>query len=166
MRRKVFFINGITKGRGKCSCKGLCCINMRLSLKPRPKLRGRNLEGETWRAQQAAPLQCAICAAKPRGSKLLRCGAKRPVAAFAGTRVYLLTLIFFDEGRNWASAPHSAGVYSHASLAHASFGPRLFTGTLCILFLRPRRRGIALLKPWGSAQGHLCSKAVLKTNGP
>ena len=28
-----------------------------------------------------------------RGSKLLRCGAKRQVAAFAGTRVYLLSLI-------------------------------------------------------------------------
>ena len=53
---------------------------------------------------------------KERGSKLLRCGAKRPVAAFAGTRVYLLSLIFFDEGRNWASAPHSVGVYSHAAL--------------------------------------------------
>jgi len=55
---------------------------------------------------------------KKRGSKLLRCGAKRPVAAFAGTRVYLLSLILFDEGRNWASAPHSVGVYSHASLLH------------------------------------------------
>ena len=30
---------------------------------------------------------------KKRGSKLLRCGAKRQVAAFAGTRVYLLSLI-------------------------------------------------------------------------
>ena len=55
---------------------------------------------------------------KKRGSKLLRCGAKRPVAAFAGTRVDLLCLIFFDEGRNWASAPHSVGVYSHAALLH------------------------------------------------
>ena len=44
---------------------------------------------------------------KKRGSKLLRCGAKRQVTAFAGTRVYLLSLIFFDEGRNWASALHS-----------------------------------------------------------
>ena len=30
---------------------------------------------------------------KKRGSKLLRCGAKRQVAAFAGTRVYLLSLL-------------------------------------------------------------------------
>ena len=53
---------------------------------------------------------------KKRGSKLLRCGAKRQVAAFAGTRVYLLSLIFFDEGRNEASAPHSGELGFHVSL--------------------------------------------------
>jgi len=52
-----------------------------------------------------------------RGSELLRCGAKRPVSACAdkeqddGTGLSPL-----GEGREWASAPHSAGVYSHARL--------------------------------------------------
>ena len=42
---------------------------------------------------------------KQRGNKFHRCGAKRPVAACAGTRESLCQNIFFDAGRNWAFCP-------------------------------------------------------------
>jgi len=51
-----------------------------------------------------------------RGSELLRCGAKRPVSACADKEQDDRTgRPSLGEGREWASAPHSAGVHSHAS---------------------------------------------------
>ena len=40
-----------------------------------------------------------------RGTEVLRCGAKRPVTAFAGTGASPHQNIFFDAGRNWAFRP-------------------------------------------------------------
>jgi DNA helicase-2/ATP-dependent DNA helicase PcrA len=51
-----------------------------------------------------------------RGSELLRCGAKRPVSACANKEQDDRTGRPLGEGREWASAPHSAGVHSHAPL--------------------------------------------------
>ena len=53
-----------------------------------------------------------------RGSKLLRCGAQTPSHGLRRDKIGKCVQIFFDEGRNWASAPHSVGVYSHAALFH------------------------------------------------
>jgi len=58
---------------------------------------------------------------RSRGIEILRCGAKRLVATFAGTRGDHNHGPFpvHDDG-HWASAPHSAGFQSHASRSHAS----------------------------------------------
>ena len=56
-----------TQERGN-EAKGLYCINTRLILKLRPKLGGRSKQRPC----------SAIYAAKPRGTKVRRCGAQTP----------------------------------------------------------------------------------------
>ena len=62
---------------------------------------------------------------KKRGSKLLRCGAQTPSRGLRRDKIGKCVLIFFDEGRNWASAPQSVGVYSHDFVAHVFWPTRL-----------------------------------------
>ncbi len=59
-----------------------------------------------------------------RGSELLRCGAKRPVSACADKEQDNRTgRSSLGEGREWASAPHSVGVHSHAPLPAVTDSP-------------------------------------------
>ena len=53
-----------------------------------------------------------------RGTKVLRCGAQAPSHGLRRDKIGKCVLIFFDEGRNYAPAPHSGELYSHAALLH------------------------------------------------
>ena len=107
----------------------------------RAKLGGRRLEGADWRAQQAAPLQSAIYAPKPRGSKLLRCGAQTPSFDLRRKRSegnrersYLVpakavTWRFAPQRRSLLPRFFGPRFFGPRSFGPRSFSPRLFTGT-------------------------------------
>jgi D-alanyl-D-alanine carboxypeptidase/D-alanyl-D-alanine-endopeptidase (penicillin-binding protein 4) len=59
---------------------------------------------------------------RKRGNKFLRCGAKRLLSAFADKEQNnAKSVSSLHAGGEWASAPHSVGIYSHASYSHASY---------------------------------------------
>ena len=73
-------------------------------------------------------------------------------------------LIFFDEGRNWASAPYSAGVYSHALLAHALLAHALLAHALHRLTAEQSggedKWGKGSLLPKLKLTGHICIPTI------